>query len=160
MKCIKILTSLLILCFATTLSSGQGKANFPVQKGLIADAENDFDMATVAQLTKLVNAHKVKTTNQIAVVTVADYAPYKTLVEYAKDLSANWKLGNNGVAFVFSEKKNDIKIYVGSGLQPKLNDATTQKIIQEQILPKFREGNYDQGLINGVMEVIRLLEVK
>ena len=160
MRHIKILAVVMIVCSATGLVSGQAKANFPVQKGLVVDAENDFDMETEAQLTKLVNAHKVKTTNQIAVVTVADYAPYKTLIEYAKDLSANWKLGNNNVTIVFSEKKNDIKINVGPALQAKLNEATCQKIIQEKILPKFREGNYDQGVINGVMEIIRLLETK
>ncbi|MDB5281440.1 MAG: hypothetical protein JWO06_515 [Bacteroidota bacterium] len=149
----------MFLCLIIS-ANGQGKATFPVQKGLVVDAENDLDLETVAQLIKLVDTHKAKAADQIAVVTVTDYAPFKTLNEYAKELSNNWKLGNNSVTFAFSQKKSDVKIYVAPGLQTKLSDVIVQKIIQEKILPKFREGNVDQALINGVMEVIRLLEAK
>lgn len=135
----------------------------PKKSGVVNDAENDLEMATIVQLNKLIEEHKTKTTNEIGVVTTAAFAPYKTIDEYSQQLLKIMALGaakNNGVLIIVSQAKNDARVIAGSALQQKLGPAACQKIVNERMKPKLSEGNVDQSAINAVMEVIRILESK
>lgn len=155
-------TLLLLVVMGATAQTTTAKTTFPKPNGWVNDFENDLDLSTIAYLKKQIEAHKAKTTDQIAVITIKSYSPYTTLGEYAKDIANNWGVGvkgkDNGITMVFCEAKQEVWIAVGKGLETKLTNAQCKKIVDETMLPKFKEGNYDRGLMDGVNEVIKVLE--
>ncbi len=68
-----------------------------------------------------------------------------------------WKLGgadkDNGVLLMFAKKERRARIEVGQGLEGNLTDAHAKRIIDETIMPLFRSGNTDQGILLGVYQV-------
>jgi uncharacterized protein len=100
------------------------------------------------------------TSNQILVV-VADRVPdgYASLEEYTNRTAQAWRVGNKGrdngaVLFVFTGDRK-IRIEVGYGLEGALPDALASRIINDEITPEFRSGNYGAGLLAGVDAIIK-----
>ena len=98
--------------------------------------------------------------NQILVV-VADRVPegYASLEEYTNRTAQAWRVGdksrdNGAVLFVFVADRK-IRIEVGYGLEGALPDALASRIINDEITPRFRQGEYGQGLLEGVDAIIR-----
>ena len=135
---------------------------FPEASGWVNDFEEVIDSATEAHLTKLIEDHNKKTSNQISIITIASISPYEYLAEYAKDLSNAWGVGekgkNNGVTIIYSKALHEVRIATGYGIEKKLSDTSCTRIVNELMLPAFKNGNYGKGLVDGVQEIIRILE--
>jgi uncharacterized protein len=135
---------------------------FPEATGWVNDFEEVIDSATEAQLTKLIVDHIKKTGNQISIVTISSISPYDYLADYTKDLSNAWGVGekdkNNGVTIIYSKSLHEVRIATGYGIEKKLSDAACSRIANELMLPAFKAGNYGKGMVDGVQEIIRLLE--
>jgi uncharacterized protein len=137
---------------------------FPKATGWVNDFEEVLDSAVEAQLTRMIEDHNQKTSNQISIVTISSIAPYDYLADFTKDLSNAWGVGekdkNNGVTVIYSKALHEVRIATGIGLEKKLNDAMCQKVVNELMIPPFKTGDYGKGMIDGVTEIIRLLESK
>jgi uncharacterized protein len=137
-------------------------ATFPEAQGWVNDFEEVIDSATEAHLTKLIEAHNKKTSNQISIVTISSISPYDYLADFAKDLSNAWGVGekdkNNGVTIIYSKALHEVRIATGYGLEKKLSDVECTRIANELMIPAFKAGNYGKGMVDGVQEIIRLLE--
>ena len=135
---------------------------FPEATGWVNDFEEVIDSATEDKLTKLIVDHNKKTSNQISIVTISSIAPYDYLADYAKDLSNAWGVGekdkNNGITIIYSKALHEVRIATGTGIEKKLTDAMCQKIVDELMIPPFKKGDYGKGLVDGVTELIRILE--
>jgi uncharacterized protein len=149
-----------------TVSSGKDASisKFPEAQGWVNDFEEVLDSITELTLTNLITNHNLKTTNQISIVTISSITPYQFLEDYTRDLSNAWGVGekdkNNGVTIIYSKALHEVRIATGLGLQNKLTDALCQKVVDEYMLPSFKIGNPGKGMIDGVTEIIRLLEQK
>jgi uncharacterized protein len=163
---LKLLTCFLFLfVFATrshaTIDTIKCK-NFPDQRGWVNDFEQVLDSNTTKALIDLAMLHQENTSDQICIVTIAQ--SWEPLSDYAKDIANAWGIGvkgkNNGIVIVFSKAKREVHISTGIGLEQKLTDAMCKKVIDESMIPKFRNGDYNLGLIDGVKELIALLEKK
>jgi uncharacterized protein len=114
---------------------------------------NDFaGMLTPEQVHALENklvAYNDSTSSQIAVVTVESLEGYED-EEYALALGREWGVGgkdfNNGVIILISKQDRKSRIEVGYGLEGAIPDITAKTIIDHDITPNFREGNYYRGL--------------
>lgn len=97
-----------------------------------------------------------KTTAQIAVVTVKtlDGAPIE---DYALTLLRNWGIGskekNNGALILIAVDDRSSRIEVGYGLEGVLPDGLTGRIQDQQMLPYFRQGQYDKGISQAYLTV-------
>jgi uncharacterized protein len=149
---------------ATTKTTKTDTLKFPNAMGWVNDFEEVLDSATEAKLTKLIEDHNIKTSNQISIVTISSISPYEYMADYTRDLSNAWGVGdkkkNNGVTIIYSKAMHEVRIATGLGIEKKLNDAMCQKIVNEFMLPPFKLGNYGKGMIDGVTEAIRILETK
>jgi uncharacterized protein len=152
-----------IICFLTlNLSLCQTKQKdkfkFPTPIGFVNDFENILTAEQIDTLSQIIINHKKLTTNEIAIVTIDSIAPYKTLFDYTLDLFNTWEIGtkekNNGVAVVFGTEIREIRIMVGKGMESKLTDGEAKAIIYDNILPKFKEGNYYDGVKIGLLKII------
>lgn len=94
-------------------------------------------------------------------VVVADRLPqgYASLEEYTNRTAQAWRVGdrrrdNGAVLFVFVGDRK-VRIEVGYGLEGALPDALASRIINDEITPRFRQGQYGDGLLAGVDAIIR-----
>jgi uncharacterized protein len=81
-----------------------------------------------------------------------------SIEDYTVRVAQAWHAGlkgrdNGAVLFVFA-RSHKIYIQVGYGLEARLTDATCKEIIENQITPAFRRGDYDGGLTAGVAAII------
>ncbi len=127
----------------------------------INDFEHIIDNNTIDTLTFLVNDFEEKTAVTIAVVTTATFSPFNSIEEYSEDLGNKWGIGlkeiNNGMMVVVSATQRKVRIFTGLGMDQLLSDAAGIKIVNEQMLPSFQQGNYSVGITKGVKEIRRVL---
>src|SRR3546814_11556224 len=67
----------------------------------------------------------------------------------SSDLGIGRKDVNDGVLLIVAPNEKKVRIEVGYGLEPVLTDALSSVIIQQAILPHFREGRMAEGILAG-----------
>ncbi len=114
--------------------------------------------ATVAELNSQLEEFERDTSSQILVVVYPKMESDSSIEDYTVRVAQSWGVGqkekNNGaVLFVFVQ---DHKMYleVGYGLEGALPDALAKRIIENEIKPHFRNGDFDGGLGAGVTAIL------
>lgn len=99
--------------------------------------------------------------SQIAVLLVATTSP-EAIEQYSLRVAEAWKLGRKGVddgVLVFVAKDDRaVRIEVGYGLEGTIPDATSKRVIDDFIVPRFRAGDYPGGISAGVDRLIGLVD--
>ncbi|MES1216215.1 MAG: TPM domain-containing protein [Bacteroidota bacterium] len=99
-----------------------------------------------------------KTSTQIAVVTVASLEGYD-VADYAIALGRKWGVGgkefNNGVVVLVAMEEHKSRIEVGYGLEGVIPDLTAKAIIDNDLTPNFKKGNYYRGLDQTTDDLIK-----
>ena len=103
------------------------------------------------------------TSTQIAIVIVKDlngYAP----ADYAQRLGDKWGIGqkgrNNGILILVkpkSDTRGEVQIASGYGAEGPVPDLACIDIVNKEILPEFRKGDYYSGLNNAVSTIMSLI---
>jgi len=135
-------------------------AELPALTGRVIDNANILSSRTEAQLTANLGEHERQTTNQVVVVTL-DSLDGKPIEDFGVKLGRAWGIGqkgkNNGVIFIVAPNDRATRIEVGYGLEGTLTDALSSKIIQSIVLPEFRDGKMQDGVVNGTTAIISVL---
>ena len=112
--------------------------------------------ALVAKLAEL----ETKSGIQLVVVTVNSLQGQE-IEPYANELFRTWKLGektkNNGVLLLVAPNERRVRIEVGYGLEGTLTDALSKVIITNAIAPRFKAGDFADGVTRGVDDIITVL---
>lgn len=123
----------------------------------VNDYTNTLSLAQQQSLeNKLIDYGKA-TSSQIAVVIVPTTGEYE-IADYTFALGDKWGIGrkqlNNGVLMLIA--KNDRKVFIatGQGLEGALPDAFLSQVIRHAILPQFKQGQYAQGINDGLNDII------
>jgi uncharacterized protein len=130
----------------------------PLQDGTRAvhDFANLLSGDQINRLESLIDDVERKTTAEIAVVTVTSLEGM-TVDEYGYELFNTWKIGqkdiNNGVLLVVAPNERRMRIEVGYGLEPLLTDSRCGEIRDNQLLPRFREGDFPAGIEDGTQAI-------
>jgi uncharacterized protein len=150
---------MLALCLAASLFAFAAP-QFPPLTGRVVDQAKLLPPATVEELTRLLEQHEKATSNQVVVVTVASLQGY-TIEDYGYQLGRQWGIGqkerNNGVLLIVAPNERAVRIEVGYGLEGAITDAVSRDIIDTRILPRFREGDYAQGIVDGTKAILSAL---
>lgn len=125
---------------------------------------NDFaDILSDGQEESLENklvAFNDSTSTQIAVVTVESLNGYP-IEDFALGILRNWGIGqkeqDNGVLLLVSEGDREVRIETGSGSEGFLTDALSRRIIENQIVPQFQNGNYFNGINDATDQMMLVL---
>ena len=103
---------------------------------------------------------EARTTNQLAVLVVPTTQP-EPIEAYSLRVAEKWKIGrkghDNGALLTVAKDDRKMRIEVGYGLEGTLTDATTRRIIAENIAPYFREGRFAAGIGAGVDRIIEVV---
>jgi len=101
-----------------------------------------------------------QTGHQLVVATVPDLQGYE-IEDYGYRLGRAWALGrkgqNDGAILLVAPKERKVRIEVGYGLEPVLTDALSNLILQREVLPAFKAGRMEQGVVAGTEALIRQL---
>jgi uncharacterized protein len=131
-----------------------------IPEGHKPELVNDFaDMISVEwerRITDLALELERKTGAEVAVVTVRSLEG-QDLEGYANKLLVGWGVGkrgeNNGVLILVAVEDRRTRIEVGYGLEPILPDGYVGGILDENVLPRFRESKFGEGIYAGVLAV-------
>ena len=140
-------------------ASAKSRFNVPELKNPVMDLADVIDEKTEAQLNTYIQQVYSQTDVQIAVLTIRSLGNYP-IEEVSIDVAEQWKLGkknkDTGVLLLVAPNDRSLRIEVGYGLEGVLTDAQSDKIIRKYITPQFKENNYSQGIVNGVIKITEI----
>ncbi|MGC8535118.1 MAG: TPM domain-containing protein [Rhizomicrobium sp.] len=133
---------------------------FPPLTGRVVDDAHVLSPATQSELTSMLAEQERKTGQQVVVVTLPTLQGY-TIAQYGYRLGRAWGIGqkgkDNGALLIVAPKEHKVRIEVGYGLEGRLTDVQSELIIHNVIVPKFRAGDYDGGVLAGTRILLRVL---
>lgn len=125
---------------------------------IINDYDSIFSPSQRKELSDLIYDYNIQTTRQIVVVTIDSIKPYSDIQKYAGDLMNYWGVGdaekNNGLTIVMCNPCRQIGIATGTGTELILTDKICKEVIENTIIPEFKNGEFYKGIKNGVTELI------
>lgn len=153
--------SFFVVFFFLLLTPALGQRSIPAHEGKwVHDEAGIFSASAKAQLEAILQAHRDSTSNQIAVLVIPNLEG-EDIEGYAVRVFAAWKLGqagkDNGVLFVVAKDDRRMRIEVGYGLEGVLTDAMSSRINRNEVVPYFRQGNYEAGILAGTMAIIKTI---
>lgn len=126
-------------------------------EGYVSDSAGMISPSKRAGLEARLRLFEQETTNQLVVATFPSLEG-ESLEDFSIRLAEAWKIGqkdkDNGVILLLFKADRAVRIEVGYGLEGVLPDATCKLIIENEIVPRFREGKFDQGVERAVEAVI------
>ncbi|MBC7935208.1 MAG: TPM domain-containing protein [Rhizobacter sp.] len=166
----KRLTLFLLAAFSFVLSFAQQKTFDPAEflkkenasKTIVTDETNtltsDQKNALEAKLVQLDDS----TSTQVAVIIIPTTGGVN-ISEYNQELGRNWGVGdkryNNGVILLIAKEDRKLDIAAGYGVEGALTDYTSQHIIDDIIVPNFKNGNdYYRGIDEGTDAIIKAVK--
>ena len=151
----------LLACFCL-IAPATAAPKFPALTGRVVDDANILSAQTKEDLTQKLTALEQKTSRQLVVVTIPSLGGYE-ISDYGYQLGRAWGIGqktlNNGVLLIVAPTEHKTRIEVGYGLEPIITDAFSSVVIQTQVLPQFRKGDFNAGVEAGVDALIQQLSL-
>lgn len=133
----------------------------PPLSGRVVDQTGTLSSGDVAALTQKLKAFEDRKGSQIAVLIVPTTDP-ETIEQFSIRVAEAWKVGrkniDDGAILVIAKNDRHLRIEVGYGLEGSLTDATSRRIIDEDITPKFKSGDFAGGISAGVDRMISVID--
>jgi uncharacterized protein len=127
----------------------------------VVDQTGTLTAAQSSALEQKLTAFEARKGSQLAVLLVPSTAP-ESIEQYALRVAEQWKLGrrkvDDGVLLLVAVSDRKVRIEVGYGLEGALTDVTSQRIISETIVPRFKQQDLPGGVAAGVDQIIRVVE--
>ena len=139
----------------------QAQVAVPPLTGHVIDQTATLTAEQKASLEQTLTAFEARKGSQLAVLMVASTAP-EAIEPFALRVAEQWKLGrkkvDDGAILVVAKTDRTLRIEVGYGLEGVLNDATGKRIIDETIVPLFKQQDFAGGIQAGVNQIIRIVD--
>jgi uncharacterized protein len=134
--------------------------SYPALSGRVVDQANIIPTATRDAIEPKLADLETKSGIQLVVATVKSLEG-EEIEPYANELFRTWKLGekakNNGVLLLVALNERRVRIEVGYGLESTLTDALSKVIITNAMAPRFKAGDFGDGIARGVDDIITVL---
>lgn len=147
----------LALVVAATLAA---PLKFPALTGRVVDEAGVLSPQARAYLEARLARHEQATREQVVVATLADLQGVP-IEDFGVALGRHWGIGqrkeNTGALVLIAPKERATRIEVGYGLEGRLTDAVTSDIVQRYMLPAFRAGDLEAGIVRGTDAVLAAL---
>jgi uncharacterized protein len=132
-----------------------GDEPLPVQKGLVSDFAGIIDAETAPKIEALL-AQTQKGGKAVLAVATVKTAP-GSAEDYSAKLANAWGIGkkkeNNGILLLIVSDEKTVRIEVGYGMEPTLTDIDSKRIIEKIMVPRFKDGKYSDGVLQGATAI-------
>lgn len=136
--------------------------HFPEPLGFVNDYSNLLPDSLENELETQLREYKDQTSREIVIVLIDSLGDYTNILQYGTDLGNTWGVGShesdNGIVIVLALPLRKIGIAVGSGIVNIFTDAICKAIIDEIMIPRFKEDNFFFGLRAGINTIIGIWE--
>ena len=133
----------------------------PPLVGRVVDQTGTLSGGDVASLNQTIRNFESRKGSQIAVLIVPT-TDGEAIEQFSLRVAEGWKIGrkkiDDGAVLVIAKNDRHLRIEVGYGLEGALTDVTTKRIIDEEITPKFKSGDFTAGVSAGVNKMIRVID--
>ena len=123
----------------------------------VSNPDGILKTETVDEINRQLASLQAQNSSEVAVVVVNSIG-YNEIKSFATDLFRNWKIGqskkNNGLLILFVLDQKKVTFETGYGLEGVLPDAICKRIQSRYMIPEFKNGNYDAGMLAGIGEVV------
>ena len=154
-----VLLAVFLLCMPAWACAQQ--AAIPRFDSPVVDVTGTLDAASKQRIEQQALALQQRKGSQLQVLVVASTAP-ETIEQYAVRAFESFRLGrkgvDDGVLLVVAKDDRKVRIEVGYGLEGAIPDITAGRVIQEYMVPKFRQGDYAGGIIDASAQLVKLIE--
>ncbi len=134
--------------------------DFPKPTGWISDYAGVIDSQSAQKINLIITELEEKTGAEIAVATVKSLEN-DTIENFSIKLFQKWGIGkkgkDNGVLIISAIEDKKLRIEVGYGLEGILPDGLCGAILDNYIIPHFKQGEYGEGLSMGVLAVASVI---
>jgi uncharacterized protein len=148
----------LVMCWAVAAAADVA---VPLLSGRVVDQTGTLSSGDIASLTQTLKSLEARKGSQVAVLIVPTTEP-ETIEQYSIRVAEAWKIGrkkiDDGALLVVAKNDRHLRIEVGYGLEGSLTDVTTKRIIDEDITPKFKAGDFAGGITAGVNRMIQVID--
>jgi len=150
-----------VLLFALLIPLIAVAVDIPPLKARVTDLSGTLNAQQSAALEQTLAEFEERKGAQIALLLVPTTQP-EAIEQYAVRVYETWKLGrkgvDDGVLLVVAKNDRKLKIEVGYGLEGILPDAIAKRIIEDDIVPRFKQGDFYGGIRAGVDRIMRVVE--
>jgi len=145
-------------------SMAQDKLPVPANpQSWVNDYAGVFNSAETNALESKLNEFEYRSSTQIFVVTLDDNGGYSAS-DLSQRIGEQWGVGqqgkDNGLLILMDMQDNDVYISTGYGLEEYIPDAIASRIVHNEILPNFRNGDFYAGIDSATNVMISLLDGK
>ncbi|MBL7860512.1 MAG: TPM domain-containing protein [Cyclobacteriaceae bacterium] len=131
-----------------------------INKSYVSNPDHLIRESTVAEINQLLDSLEQNSTAQVAVVILNSIGD-ADVFEFAQELFKMWGIGqaqnDNGLLILYVQDKRTIRFHTGYGLEGVMPDAICKRIQTQKMVPRFKEGDLDGGMLAGVQEVNTIL---
>lgn len=133
----------------------------PLLRGHVNDYAGLLTPAVAKRLEQTLAGFETSDSTQIVVLTIPSLEG-ENLEAYSIKVAEAWRIGqkglDNGAILLVTKQEHKIRIEAGRGLEGKLTDLVSGRIIRGEIAPRFKESDFDGGIEAGtaaIMKVVR-----
>lgn len=142
------------------MRGAQAEVAVPPLTARIMDMTGTLSGEAVARIESQLTQFETTKGSQIAVLVVSTTQP-EEIEQFSIRVADTWKVGrkkiDDGAILVIAKDDRRVRIEVGRGLEGALPDAIANRIIQENITPHFKLGDYDGGVSEGVTKILSVV---
>jgi uncharacterized protein len=141
-------------------SAAAANVAVPPLTGRVVDLTGTLSSDQIAAQTQRLEDLEKRKGSQVAVLIVPTTQP-ESIEQYSIRVAEAWKIGrkkiDDGALLVVAKDDHKLRIEVGYGLEGALTDVTARRIIDEVIVPRFRQGDFEGGITAGVSRIIGVI---
>lgn len=151
---VRPLVLFMAVLLVVAISTGLSAQELPRPTGYVNDYVGLISAEETSRIEAVIQAVQSATGAEIAVVTVPSYEPYGSIEQFGVALAESWGVGasddDSGAIIILAMQEREVRIEIGYGLEGILPDGRVGAILDEMVLPSFREGNWGAGMLGGV----------
>lgn len=127
----------------------------------VANQDTILSSSATDRINQLLHSLNQKTGIEIAVVAI-NGEQTTSARDVSMELFDAWKIGkkgeDNGIIIILTKASREVFIRTGYGVEGYLTDALSTRIVNNYMVPYFKEGKWDEGFLSGVSQIVRTLE--
>jgi uncharacterized protein len=151
----------LLLLVMLLVPLGAKALTVPPLQGRVNDYAKMLSPAAVQHLDRVLQDLETSDSTQIVVLTIPSLEG-DSLEDFSIRVAEQWRIGqknlDNGAILLIAKAERKLRIEVGYGLEGRLTDLMAGRIIANVIVPRFKDGQIDQGVLDGVQAMVGVVK--